>query len=126
MQKIIVDGKSYELADTMRVLYELRDITKAKNIREAMSSLTSLDVDGQIKLLYIAYKIKAKDAAMSEEDFTNMLLDNCGVFVIVDAASNLIEALMYSGMSPEEVESKKMQVVEAQKVGTTSSATDIE
>lgn len=126
MQKIIVDGKSYELADTMRVLYELRDITKAKNIREAMASLTSLDVDGQIKLLYIAYKIKAKDAAMSEEDFTNMLLDNCGVFAIVDAASNLIEALMYSGMSPEEVESKKMQVVEAQKVGTTSSATDIE
>lgn len=126
MLQMCINGKCYELADTMRVLYELRDLTHAQNIREAMTSLSKLDTDGQIELIYVAYKVKAKEAAMSKQEFVDMILDNCGVFAIVDTANKLIDALMYSGMTPEEVESKKMIVAEAQKVGTTSSATDIE
>lgn len=126
MVHVEIAGKSYELADTLRVVYSIKDITGAKNLREALQSLTALDVDDQIKLLYAAYKANKNNPAMSQEEFKDLILDNCGVFAIMDMVNDLANGLMYSGLSPEVAESKKVQIAEATKAGVTSSATDTE
>lgn len=126
MVHVEIAGKSYELADTLRVVYSIKDITGAKNLREALQSLTALDVDDQIKLLYAAYKANKNNPAMSQEEFKDLILDNCGVFAIMDMVNDLANGLMYSGLSPEVAESKKVQIAEATKAGVTSFATDTE
>ena len=126
MVHVEIAGKNYELADTLRVVYSIKDITGAKNLREALQSLTALDVDDQIKLLYAAYKANKNNPAMSQEEFKDLILDNCGVFAIMDMVNDLANGLMYSGLSPEVAESKKVQIAEATKAGVTSFATDTE
>lgn len=126
MVHVEIAGKNYELADTLRVVYAIKDITGAKNLREALQSLTALDVDDQIKLLYAAYKANKNNPAMTQEEFKDLILDNCGVFAIVDMVNDLANGLMYSGLAPEVAESKKAQIAEATKAGVTSSATDTE
>lgn len=122
MVHVEIAGKDYELADTLRVIYDIKDITGAKNLREALQSLTALDVDDQIKLLYAAYKANKNNPTMSANDFKDLILDNCGVFAITDMFNDLANGLMYSGLTPEAAESKKVQIAEATKAGVTSSA----
>lgn len=126
MVQVEIAGKTYELADTLRVVYSIKDITGAKSLKEALQSLTALDVDDQIKLLFAAYKANKSNPEMSQEEFKDLILDNCGVFAIVDMVNDLANGLMYSGLTPEVAESKKAQAAEAMKVGATSSATDTE
>lgn len=119
-----IGNKTYEFADTLRVVYALKDITGAKSLKEALESITRLDVDGQLQLLYVAHKVAAKEAACTQEAFVNEVLDNMGVFAITDLVNNLANGLMYAGMSPDKVEAKKLEVATMLKTaGATSSAT---
>lgn len=120
----VIGGKTYEFADTLRVVYALKDITGAKSLKEALESIAHLDIDGQLRLLYVAHKVAAKEAACAQEDFVNEVLDNMGVLAVTDLVSKLADGLMYSGMSPDKVEAKKLEVTETLKThGATSSVT---
>lgn len=122
----VIGDKTYEFADTLRVVYSLRDVTGAKNLRDALQSIAHLDIDGQIQLLYLAHKVATKDKASTQEEFTGVLLDNLGILAITDLVSELADRLMYAGMEPDKIEVKKAQVAEAMKTaGAASSATDI-
>lgn len=119
-----IGNKTYEFADTLRVVYALKDITGAKSLKEALESITRLDVDGQLQLLYVAHKVAVKEAACTQEAFVDEVLDNMGVFAITDLVNNLANGLMYAGMSPDKVEAKKLEVATMLKTaGATSSAT---
>lgn len=122
----VIGNKSYEFADTLRVVYALREVTGAENLKDALQAIAHLDIDGQMQLLYISHKVAAKDKAPTEEEFKDILLDNLGILTITDIVSELADHLMYSGMPAEKVEAKKAEVAEAIKtVGATSSVTDI-
>ena len=126
MLQVKIAGKHYELADTLRVVYSLKDITGAKSMQEALSSLAKLDLDKQIKLLYAAYKAAKTNPAMSLDAFRDLLIDNCGVFAVTNMVNDLANGLLYSGLDTGEAESKKAAIVEALKAGVTSSAMDSE
>lgn len=123
MVRIKVGNQELELADTLRVVYSLKDITGAKNMRDALASIAQLDLDGQLDLLYVAYKARAGVNAMSKENFVGLVLDNLGVFAVTNAVEKLADGLMYAGLSTEEVAEKKLRMEEA---GATSSVTDID
>lgn len=123
----VIGNRNFEFADTLRVVYMLREVTGAQNMRDTLQSIAHLDIDGQIRLLYISHKVAEKDKALSQEDFTDMLLDNLGILAITDLVSELADRLMYSGMAPEKIEAKKLEVAEAMKTaGAVSSVTDID
>lgn len=123
-----VGGKTYQLSDTLRVVFELKNFTGAKNMREALASIAHLDLDGQLKLLYVAYKTSKPVDLMPEEDFTNILIDNYGLYAITDLVEQLANGLMFSGLDKEKAEQKKLQMEETLKnvPGAISSDTDIE
>ena len=124
--KLKLGEKEYELSTSLRVVYSLKELTGAKNLQEAMSSISHLDLDGQMRLLYSAYKAGSGRQGMiiSQEAFTDAVLDNLGVFALTEVVNKLTDGLLYSGLSPEEIESKKAQAEIAMKeAGVASSAT---
>lgn len=110
--KLHVKDKDYELSTSLRVVYALRDISRANSLQEAIGSISKLDLDGQLELLYAAYKAaNGKNAdCVSKSDFIDDLLDNLGIFAITNAINKLADGLLYSGLSQEEIESKKAEV----------------
>ncbi len=125
--KLKLGEKEYELSTSLRVVYSLKELTGARNLQEAMSSISHLDLDGQMRLLYSAYKAGSGKHGMiiSQEAFTDAVLDNLGVFALTEVVNKLTDGLLYSGLSPEEIESKKAQAEKAMvEAGVASSATD--
>ena len=110
--KLHIKDKDYELSTSLRVVYALRDISHADSLQEAIGSISKLDLDGQLELLYAAYKAaNSKNAdCVSKNDFIDNLLDNLGIFAITNAINTLADGLLYSGLSQEEIESKKAAV----------------
>lgn len=109
--KLHIKEKEYELSTSLRVVYALRDISKAGSLQEAIGSISKLDLDGQLELLYAAYKAANRNTTcISKADFTDELLDNYGIFAITNAINELTDGLLYSGLSQEEIESKKAAV----------------
>lgn len=102
----------YELSTSLRVVYALRDIAHVKSLKEAMASISDLDIDGQLELLYAAYKAGDgnKTNALSKEAFIAAVLDTFGIFALTNAINQLTDGLLYSGLTPEEIETKKAQV----------------
>lgn len=119
-----VGSKEYELATTLRVIYKLREIAGAKSLQEAVNSIQNLDLDSQLELLYAAH-VATSPAAMAttdKETFIGDILDNLGVFAVTNVINELADGLLYSGLAPEEVESKKAQVEMLMTTGQASSA----
>ena len=119
---------TYELATSLRVVYALKDITHAKGLQEAISSISHLDLDGQLNFLWAAYKAANNESTVTKEEFTNDILDHCGIFAIADVINQLADGLLYTGLTPEQVASKKAEVEAtiAQTAGTISSDTATE
>lgn len=122
MVELRIDNEKLSLATTLRVAYSLRDITGAKNLQEAIASIAHMDSEQQLELLYASYKAANKEAAMPKGEFIDKVLDNVGIFALADAINAIAEGLLYSGLSKEEVESKKAMVEKT--VGAASSAKD--
>lgn len=122
MVKLRIGNEELSLATTLRVAYALRDICGAKNLQGAISAIAQMDSEQQLELLYAAYKAANKENPMRKEEFLDKVLDNLGVFAIADAVGEVAEGLLYSGLTPEEVESKKAMVEKT--LGATSSAKD--
>lgn len=109
--KLHVKDKEYELSTSLRVVYALRDISKAQSLQEAIGSISKLDLDGQLELLYAAYKAANRNTdCMCKSAFMDELIDNFGIFAITNAINELTDGLLYSGLSEEEIASKKTQV----------------
>ena len=119
--KLQIGNENFELAANLRVIYSLREITGAKNIREALKNLTSLDLEDQIQLLYAAYKANNKDATISAKEFEDKVIDNLGIFAIADIIEKLADNLMYAGLSKEQIEEKKSKLEKTSQPGETSS-----
>ena len=60
MINIQLGGKTYNLATSLRVIFALKDISGAKNMQEAINSISNLDLDGQLKFIYALKFVKRK------------------------------------------------------------------
>lgn len=127
--KLKVADKEYELSTALRVVYALREISHAKNLQDAVGSIATLDLDGQLELLYAAYKAGEgrKNDVIPKAEFIDEILDNLGIYAITQAINKLADGLLYSGLSPEDVASKKAQMeVAIAKATATGAASSVE
>ena len=126
MLELKLGNNTYELATSLRVIYALKDIIGAKNLQEAIGSITKLTFDGQLDLIWAAYKAANNNVQKVKNEFIDEILDNLGVFAITNIVNELANGLLYNGLSQEEMASKKMEVEKAaaQIAGTPSFAKD--
>lgn len=128
MLTLTLNGRDYELATSLRVVYALKDISHAASLQEAINSITRLDLDGQIALLYAAYKAGGgkNDNSVSQTNFADEVLDNLGIFAITDKINALADGLLYTGLTPEEKESKKAAAEAAAAATATGAVSSVE
>ena len=126
--KLHIKDKDYELSTSLRVVYALKDIAGATSLQGAINSISKLDMDGQLELLYAAYKAANPDG-IDKKAFIDDIIDNYGIFAMTNAINQLTDGLLYSGLSPEEIASKKSaverKIATATATGVPSSAEDL-
>lgn len=109
--EIKLDNRTYYCATSLRVIYALQKEKKFNSFQETLNSLNKLDSDDQINLIYTAYKCDSNNTEfLDKETFINTLLDNCGVYKLTNIATEIVEGLLFSGLSTEEIDSKKAEI----------------
>ena len=131
MIQIHLNGKDVNLATSLRVIYELKNMLGCKTLQAALKQIQELDLDNQIKLLYTAYKCgKNEEPTMTSEKFTDVVLDEMGMIKISKVIADIVDGFMYAGLSEEEKEAEKAKNSQRERseisAGQTSSDTDTE
>ena len=80
---------------------------KLKTLQETYQLLEQTDIDLIFEVLCISYN-KANKVNMSQDEFAEFLADNnIGFVKMTSIFKDIVEDLMFNGMTPEEVEAQK-------------------
>lgn len=95
-------------SDTLEVLFTLRQSRGCKTIQETYKILENTDIDTILEVLLASYNAAHHGAEVSMDELVGILAENKIGFVrLTDAYAKVVEALMFNGMTPEEVEERK-------------------
>lgn len=106
-----------KFSDSIGVLYELKEKKGCKTLQETYKCLDVKEVDGMLEILNISYNKANKDNPKDFEGFIELLDEKhvTGLYAIGKIYSEIIEALMFSGLSPEEIQDRKNQLANLMK-----------
>ena len=101
---IIIHGKEYELASTLRVAYEMQKQNNHKAYSEIFKGLGDMKIEDQIGLLYCAFKVANPDDAktFTAQMFTEYYLDNYTLKDIMTQLKAVIQGI--TGESDDDIE----------------------
>ena len=103
----MVQLDNLKFSTSFGVLYELKNVKGHQTINETYKALESEDVDNILEVMRISYN-KANKVNLSEDDFVELLDEhNLGFVKVAEGYAKLVEAIMFNGMTPEEVEERK-------------------
>ena len=103
----MVQVNGMEFATNIGVLFALKEAKGYKTIQETYKLLENSNIDVMIDVLRVSYN-KHNKVNLTIEQFVQELENKgIGFFAIADVFQKVIEALMFDGLSPEEVEAKK-------------------
>ena len=107
---------SVHFSDTLEVLFTLRQIRGCKTIQETYKILENTDMDTVLEVLLASYNAAHHGAEVSLEEFIQILAENkIGFVKLTDAYAKVVEALMFNGMTPEEIAERKNALMSLQK-----------
>ena len=96
-----------KFATNLGVLFALKEEHKLKTLQETYQLLEQTDIDLIFEVLCISYN-KANKVNMSQDEFAEFLANNnIGFIKMTSFFKDIVEDLMFNGMSPEEVEAQK-------------------
>lgn len=95
-------------SDTLEVLFALRQSRGCKTIQETYKILENTDMDTVLEVLLASYNAAHHGAEVTLDAFVTILAENkIGFVKLTDAYQKVVEALMFNGMTPEEIEERK-------------------
>lgn len=110
-----VNGAVLYCATTLRVVYTFKEDKQHKTLQDALNALRDLNTDDQFDLLYSAYKCDRRNTCpLDKFAFIDMLLDNFGILKLTEITNAVVEGLLYSGLSQEEIGAKKAMIQKVQ------------
>ena len=107
----MVEVKNMHFATSIAVLFALKEARGHTTLQETYSSIGKItDFEGMLELLRICYE-KGEGKKVSFEEFIDILAQSGVGFVKVTTIFNqVVEGILYSGMSNDEVENAKKLV----------------
>lgn len=103
----MVQLDNLKFSTSFGVLYDLKNAKGHKTINETYKALESDEIDNILEVMCISYN-RANKLNISINDFTEILDEhNLGFVKIAEGYAKLVEAIMFNGMSPEEVAERK-------------------
>lgn len=109
MAMVEINGSEYPLSTKLRVAYALQEKNNHKPYISLFEGIDEMPIEKQIQMIYISFQLANPEASISEKDFLNYFLDNYGVQYIMNLVKEIIEGVMYNGLSPEEIAAKKAE-----------------
>lgn len=100
--------KEIEFADSLGVMYDLKDAHNLKTLDETNKLLSQTDVDTVVEVLMVSYNRAHPDKKLNQSEFVDLMEKNeIGFIKMVGIFKDVIEHLMFSGMTPQEIEDQK-------------------
>ena len=104
----MITFSNVNFSDTLEVLFALRQSRGCSTIQETYKILERTDMDTIFEVLLASYNAAHRGAEVTLEGLTTILADNKIGFVrLTEAYAKVVEALMFNGMTPEEIEERK-------------------
>lgn len=103
----MVEFNTMKFSASIAVLYKIRSTKGHQTLQETYNFLMKADIDTMMDVLRVAHNL-AEDKNLSFDEFLLTVAEQgIGFICITQLFSELVEQLMYSGLSPEEVAAKK-------------------
>ena len=108
----MVQVKGLEFATSIGVLFALKELHGFKTLQETYKLLEDGELDTMIEILAVAYN-KQNKAEMTAEQFVDHLGNKgIGFLAMADIFQEVVEALMYDGLTKEQKALKKKMLAE--------------
>ena len=105
-----------EFSDSLGVLYILKEKHNCQTMQETYSILENSDLDTVIEVLNVSYSKAHRDRPLTQDEFLDFLSDKgIGFLKVVDIYGVLVEALLFNGMSEQEIAERKNALKNLQK-----------
>lgn len=106
-----------KFSDSIGVMYDLKELKGFKTVQETYKCLDVKTVDEMLEILNISYNRANKETPLGFIDFVDLLDINniSGLYTIGKVYGEIIEALMFNGLSPEEIAERKNQLANLMK-----------
>lgn len=98
-----IQEREFDFDCTLRTCLKIKSKFK-KTYNEVVSSLDKLDEREMISLLYCGLR----QSDVTENEFQDYILDNCGMGDLTDALMWFIKQIQYPGLTEDEIEKKLM------------------
>ena len=97
-----------KFSDTLEVLFTLRQSRGCKTIQDTYKILENTDIDTILEVLLASYNAAHHGNETDLDGLVKILAENkIGFVLLTDVYAKVVEALMFNGMSPEEIEERK-------------------
>lgn len=107
MLTIQVGERELQLATNLRVAFKVQGQHNHKPYMEIFREMSGMKLENQIKILYAAYQVQNGESAMTETEFMNMMFDNFNLADLMILLGDLVNGIMYNGLTSEQIEEKK-------------------
>lgn len=112
----MITFSNVKFSDTLEVLFVLRQSRGCKTIQETYKILENTDMDTMLEVLLASYNAAHRGCEVDLDGLVMVLAENkIGFVKLTDAYAKVVEALMFNGMSPEEIEERKNLLMSLQK-----------
>lgn len=109
MLTIVINGKTYDLATTLRVAYIVQGQHNHKSYLEIFESIDSMTLEQQIGLVYAAFQAANPEEAkfVKPNDFLNSFLDSYNLKELMDYVKEIIKGIMGKDFESTDEEAEK-------------------
>ena len=97
----------FQLSHSLRVAYALQKEHGNKPYMQILETIADMPIEKQISLLYISHKVAEPGSPVTQKEFMDMVLDELGLHQIMDIISELVNSMMYKGLTEEQIEAVK-------------------
>lgn len=99
--------ENMKFATSIGVLFTLKQTHGHKTLQETYTMLEKTDMDSIFEVLCVSYNV-ANDTKLNTEEFVALLdTNNVGFLKIIELFKNVVETMMFSGLSEKEIEERK-------------------
>ena len=108
----MVEANGLKFNTSLGVLYALKEARKHTTFQETCASLGKGDIDNMLEVLRVSCSKEEKKDFTPEQFMEELSAHGIGFLKVSSIFREVTEALLYGGMSPEEVDASKKFVME--------------
>lgn len=105
-----VNGLKFETS--IGVLFALKEMRGHKTLQETYASVSNSGIDNVIEVMHVCYK-KGMNSTCTFEEFIDIIAKHdLGFIKLTRLYTEVLERLMYDGLTKEEIDASKKQIEE--------------